>query len=132
MGNIATAILTALIVLLGIIEEGISRVIPSFAWVVVLIVLFWKLVHWIFRWLCNIGVLACGRAAEYRADNFSSEIGFRDEMISFLYKLQAADTTKSGSVWAILNRTHPPAALRINRLEAKQNDVAILNSGLFL
>jgi len=113
-----------LIMLLGVIEEGIRQVIPSFAWVVVLIVLFWKLVHWVFRWLCNIGVLACDRAEEYRDDDFSSELGFTDEMIRFLYKLQAADTTKTGSVWAMLNRTHPPAALRINRLEAKQNKAA--------
>jgi heat shock protein HtpX len=122
MGNIATAILTVLIVLLGMIEESLRQVIPGFAWIVVLIVLFWKLVHWVFHWLCNIGVLACGRAAEYRADDFSSELGFTDEMVSFLYKLQGAETTRTGSVWAMLKRTHPPAALRIIRLEAKQNN----------
>ena len=128
MGNIAITILTVLIVLLGVLKEGFRRVIPSCAGIIVLIVLFWKLVHWIFRWLCNIGVLACGRAEEYRADTFSSELGFRYEMISFLYKLQAADTTRTESVWAILNRTHPPAALRISRLEAKQNKASSVNA----
>jgi len=49
-------------------------------------------------------------------------------MISFLYKLQAADTTRTESVWAILNRTHPPAALRISRLEAKQNKASSVNA----
>jgi heat shock protein HtpX len=119
LGNISLAVLTALIVLLGIIEEGLRRYIPSFAWVVVLIVLFWKLVHWVFRWLCNIGVLACGREEEYRADAFSAEMGFRDEMISFLYKLQSTEAMKTGSAWAMLKRTHPPAALRIRRLEVR-------------
>jgi heat shock protein HtpX len=129
MGNVATAILTAIIVLFSAIEAGFRRIYPGLGWVIVLIVLFWKLVHWLFRWLCNIGVLACGRAAEYRADAFSSELGFSDEMISFLYKLQAADTTKTGTVWAILNRTHPPSALRISRLEARQNNAADRNAG---
>jgi heat shock protein HtpX len=117
LGNIALAILTALIVLLGIIGEGFKRYIPSFAWVIVLICLFWKLVHWVFRWLCNIGVLVCGREQEYRADAFSAELGYKDEMISFLYKLQDAETTNAGSAWAVLKRTHPQVALRISRLE---------------
>jgi heat shock protein HtpX len=121
LGNIATTIITVLIVLLGIIDEGLRRVIPSCAWIIVLFVLFWKAVHWVFRHLCNIGVLACGRETEYRADAFSAELGFKDDLISFLYKLQTAETTKMGSVWAMLNRTHPPAALRIRRLEARQN-----------
>lgn len=119
LGNIALAILTALIVLLEIIDEGLRRVIPSCAWVVVLIILFWKLVHWVYRYFCNIGVLACGREAEYQADAFSAKLGFRDDLISFLYKLQAADTTRTGSVWAMLNRTHSSAADRIRRLEAR-------------
>jgi hypothetical protein len=43
-------------------------------------------------------------------------------MVGFLYKLQAAETTRTGSVWAMLKRTHSPAALRIIRLEARQKN----------
>jgi heat shock protein HtpX len=121
LGNISLAIITALLVVLGIVDEFLKRYIPSFAWVVVLIILFWKLVHWAFRWLCNIGVLYCGREEEYRADAFSAGLGFREEMINFLYKLQTVEAVKTGSVWAMLKRTHPPAALRIRQLEARQD-----------
>jgi hypothetical protein len=58
------------------------------------------------------------RQAEYDADAAAARIGRGPELISALEKLSAFEAARTG--WeAALYRTHPPTALRIERLEPR-------------
>ena len=76
------------------------------------IALFLKLVRAILFGASFLGIMAISRADEYRADQFAKELGYEEELSSYLTKIEPNQPEKN-SVF----RTHPPVALRIDKLQ---------------
>lgn len=67
------------------------------------------------------------RVVEYRCDRFSAELGYRNDLISFFYKLQKMENSyqnaSNDSLLSILYNTHPKTVNRIVELEKANRNV---------
>jgi heat shock protein HtpX/STE24 endopeptidase len=74
-----------------------------------------KVFSFTFQVAANVSLRAVGRAEEFRADLFARNIGFGPQLVKFLRQIEAIDAAPR-DIWALLYRTHPPTAERIDRL----------------
>jgi heat shock protein HtpX len=74
-----------------------------------------KVFSFTFRIAANVSLRAVGRTEEFRADLFARNIGFGPQLVKFLRQIEAIDAAPR-DIWALLCRTHPPTAERIDRL----------------
>ena len=58
------------------------------------------------------------RSVEYRADRFAGELGFGPGLVGFLERLAGMEAKTEHGFLVMYLQSHPPAALRIDRLEA--------------
>ena len=68
-----------------------------------------------FKVAADVSLRAVGRNEEFRADLFARNIGFGPQLAKFLRQIEALDAAPR-DIWAVLYRTHPPTAERIERL----------------
>ena len=95
--------------------------------VVLIVSLGFRLVAWALlavTWLPLALLRIAGRRAEYRADAYAAEIGFRAPLVQFLSALAEVedelDSSRGQSLADIIASTHPPTRSRIERLQAWQ------------
>jgi len=74
-----------------------------------------RVVSFTFKIAADVSLRAVGRNEEFRADLFARNIGFGPQLAKFLRQIEALDAAPR-DIWALLNRTHPPTAERIDRL----------------
>jgi heat shock protein HtpX len=74
-----------------------------------------KVFSFTFQVAANVSLRAVGRTEEFRADLFARNIGFGPQLVKFLRQIEALDAAPR-DIWAVLYRTHPPTAARIDRL----------------
>lgn len=74
-----------------------------------------KVFSFTFQVAANVSLRAVGRNEEFRADLFARNIGFGPQLAKFLRQIEALDAAPK-DIWAVLYRTHPPTATRIDRL----------------
>ena len=60
------------------------------------------------------------RSVEYRADRFAGELGFGPGLVGFLERLAGMEAKTEHGFLVMYLQSHPPTALRIDRLEAMQ------------
>ncbi len=68
----------------------------------------------------KIGVLLClhsGRKDEYRADHYAVDIGYHQQLVYVLKKIDDGDYAKPKGLWASLNASHPDIPDRISSIE---------------
>lgn len=128
-GNVAAAILVALLVLLGVGlevsgrsvvgERGIYRTVGPqmslLAFCISIAALILKACLWGLQLLIELGFCAVGRREEFAADDFAKKAGFAAGLTSFLRKTETLEVRPVG-IWAAITRTHPPVPVRIDRL----------------
>lgn len=73
-------------------------------------------INYLGKWIMMVGLFIFMRAFEYRADCFTAELGFRNELISFLTKQIQIDKSDN-SFFAMVFASHPSPVKRILRLE---------------
>lgn len=73
---------------------------------------------WLFTKLGMLLISKIKRNQEFKADNFSKEIGYRDGLLSFFNKLLIIEksTKRETNIFAILNSSHPKTKKRIENL----------------
>jgi heat shock protein HtpX len=74
-----------------------------------------RVVSFTFQMAADVSLRAVGRNEEFRADLFARNIGFGPQLAKFLRQIEALDAAPR-DIWAVLYRTHPPTAERIERL----------------
>lgn len=79
---------------------------------------------WIWTQLGILMVMKSSRDAEYEADAFSADIGYRAGLLSFFQVLDQMEThsgakANRGNIFAALASSHPPTDKRIDRLQNK-------------
>jgi heat shock protein HtpX len=74
-----------------------------------------RVVSFMFRIAAEVSLRAVRRHEEFRADLFARNIGFGPHLAKFLRQIEALDAAPR-NIWAVLYRTHPPTAERIDRL----------------
>ncbi len=109
-----------------------ARLIPSggqdFLWVASMFIITMSLFmfsYFVVCWAVSFLVLWAMRAAdfftewpiEYRADKFALDMGFAPAMITLLESIEDEDIRNTSGFLSIYLYTHPPTALRIDRLE---------------
>jgi len=116
VGNVATAILSAIVIFISTIagstreREGVA-----FAIVLSLFALLFKALLSLFQLLIRIGYFAVGRQEEFLADAFAKRLGFANGLVSFLRKIEDFEEAPVG-FWNAVQSTHPPTAVRIDKL----------------
>ena len=60
------------------------------------------------------------RSVEYRADRFAGDLGFGPGLVGFLERLAGMEAKTEHGFLVMYLQSHPPTALRIDRLEAMQ------------
>ncbi len=75
-----------------------------------------------FKAVIDLGMGAVGRSEEFRADLFAGNIGFGQQLAKFLRRIEAMDPVPKG-IRAVLQRSHPPVAVRIDRLLQSGNQI---------
>jgi heat shock protein HtpX len=113
-GNVAAWVLSGVLFVYGLLGQfvrggNLLTVAAS------ILALFLKACLWGLQRLIDIGFLTVGRKEEYRADDFAKSIGCGEGLAKFLERTEELDFSPQG-LWAALSRTHPPTALRIDRL----------------
>jgi len=116
VGNVATAILSAIVIFISTIagstreREGVA-----FAIVLSLFALLFKALLSLFQLFIRIGYFAVGRQEEFLADAFAKQLGFANGLVSFLRKIEDFEEAPVG-FWNAVQSTHPPTAVRIDKL----------------
>jgi heat shock protein HtpX len=82
------------------------------------IALLLKAMLWAVQRLIGLGLMAVGRKEEFRADAYAQSVGLGPGLVSYLRRTEYLTVQQAG-VWAALSRTHPPTAVRIDRLTQK-------------
>jgi len=89
IGNVATAILTAILIFISTLASATGeRQGVAFSIVVGLFALLLKAFLTLFQLLIRIGYFAVGRQEEFLADSFAKDIGFANGLVSFLRKIE--------------------------------------------
>jgi heat shock protein HtpX len=96
---------------------GLAVVIATIAGIVI------KMASFLLQKVADVSLGAVGRREEFRADLFAKNIGFGRQLAKYLLRTEALETAPKG-VWAVLQRTHPPIAERIERLLQDVSDEA--------
>ncbi|SDG69135.1 Peptidase family M48 [Thermoanaerobacter thermohydrosulfuricus] len=100
----------------GINEAAVARSAMGFMSLMLsLFAIILKLVQIVVNYLITIGLNTVGRKEEFRADDFAKQFGFAEGLASFLRKTEHLDIQPNG-FWEAVSRTHPPTAVRIDRL----------------
>ncbi|HAW58516.1 MAG TPA: hypothetical protein DCX03_05820 [Bacteroidales bacterium] len=96
---------------------GLIAIFGFVLWIgAVLITLCLRIIFFLFKTAMDISIRAVGRNEEFRADLFAKNIGYGSQLAKFLKQIEALDTAPK-DIWAVLYRTHPPTAERIDRLQ---------------
>ncbi len=78
--------------------------------------------NWIGQILFTHSMLYLGRQYEHRADFFAVSLGYRDELISFLEKINQFTETDNSLIGKI-NATHPSPITRIGKIEDAPTEI---------
>jgi heat shock protein HtpX len=73
-------------------------------------------VEW-FLWVITLLVSTSSRKMEYIADKYASDIGYKEQLISALYKLYDMQVSDKKKLVEQIKASHPKIAYRIERLE---------------
>jgi len=121
IGNVATAILTAILIFISTLAGATrERQGVAFSIVVGLFALLFKALLSVFQLLIRIGYFAVGRQEEFLADTFAKHLGFANGLVSFLRKIEDFEEAPAG-FWNAVQSTHPPTAVRIDKLLYEDN-----------
>ncbi len=71
-------------------------------------------------WLVSLMLRLADRSVEYRADRFAGALGFGPGLVGFLERLAGMEANSEHRFLVMYLQSHPPTALRIDRLEAMQ------------
>lgn len=81
------------------------------------------LINWAINALVSFVLRYGSRSVEYRADTFASDLGFGSGLVGFLERLAGMEINSEQGFLVMSLRSHPPTALRIDRLEQRQEEV---------
>jgi heat shock protein HtpX len=71
-------------------------------------------------WVVMLMLRFADRSVEYRADRFAGDLGFGPGLVGFLDRLAGMDANSEHRFLVMYLQSHPPTALRIDRLEQLQ------------
>ena len=118
VGTIAAWVITILTFLFGLMTASSEEEGGTVSGIgVIFIVLAWifKFCAWLLTKILDISFMVVGRAQEYRCDEFSARLGYRDGLVSFLNRTMNYSQPTHG-VGAMLMIHHPAPGARIDRL----------------
>jgi heat shock protein HtpX len=78
------------------------------------------LVNLAVNWVVMMIMRFADRSMEYRADRFAGELGFGPGLVGFLDRLAGMEANSEHRFLVMYLQSHPPTALRIDRLEQMQ------------
>ncbi|MEM3486083.1 MAG: M48 family metalloprotease, partial [Candidatus Methanomethyliaceae archaeon] len=121
IGTWATWGITGIILILGRFVDGF---VPGVKWIIVAEVWVLKGIAWLAFKLLDVGMKYTSRQSEYVADKFAAQVGYRDGLVAFLWRVYGRPKLEGireqfsfqDSFIAALTDTHPPVVERLRAL----------------
>lgn len=99
-------------IMMSVVNRGFGSQVVAFLIDVVLVAFMW-----LWTKFGTLLVMKSSRMNEFEADNFASQLGYRESLISVLDRFDEMDTGELKGLWANLVSTHPDPDLRIAKLQ---------------